>query len=165
MGLKAEVPLETWLGLVAEGRKRFAPDAALYVRPMVWAEQGGALLVAPDPDSTRWCLSLYEAPMREPGQGFSVTLSPYRKPSQECAPADAKAGCLYPNNGRMLMEARARGYRQLPGARSHRQHRGAGHRQHLHGEGRRGVHADRQRPVPQRHHPPAHHRAAARGLA
>jgi branched-chain amino acid aminotransferase len=110
MGLKAEVPLETWLGLVAEGRKRFAPDAALYVRPMVWAEQGGALLVAPDPDSTRWCLSLYEAPMREPGQGFSVTLSPYRKPSLECAPADAKAGCLYPNNGRMLMEARARGY-------------------------------------------------------
>jgi branched-chain amino acid aminotransferase len=110
MGLKAEVPLDTWLGLVADGRRRFDANAALYVRPMIWAEQGGPLLVSPDPDSTRWCLALYEAPMREPGQGFSVTLSPFRKPSLECAPADAKTGCLYPNNGRMLVEARSRGF-------------------------------------------------------
>jgi branched-chain amino acid aminotransferase len=110
MGLRADVPLDTWLELVEDGRKRFDRSAALYVRPMIWAEQGGPLLVSPDPESTRWCLSLYEAPMREPGQGFSVTLSPYRKPSLECAPADAKTGCLYPNNGRMLVEARSRGF-------------------------------------------------------
>jgi branched-chain amino acid aminotransferase len=109
MGLQPAVPADTWLGLVADARKRFDRDAALYVRPMYWAEQGGPLLVAPDPDSTRWCLSVYEAPMRKP-EGFSITRSPYRKPSLECMPADAKAGCLYPNNGRALVEARSRGF-------------------------------------------------------
>jgi branched-chain amino acid aminotransferase len=107
--LKPMVSAETWLGLVAEGRKRFDKDAALYVRPMYWAEQGGPLLVAPDPESTRWCLSVYEAPMRKP-EGFSITLSPFRRPTLETMPVDAKAGCLYPNNARALTEARARGF-------------------------------------------------------
>jgi branched-chain amino acid aminotransferase len=107
--LKPMVSAETWLGLVAEGRKRFDPDAALYIRPMYWAEQGGPLLVAPDPESTRWCLSVYEAPMRKP-EGFSITLSPFRRPTLETMPVDAKAGCLYPNNARAVAEARARGF-------------------------------------------------------
>jgi branched-chain amino acid aminotransferase len=76
---------------------------------MYWAEHSGVLLIAPDPGSTRWCLSVYEAPMRKP-EGFSVTLSPYRKPSLECMPVNAKAGCLYPNNARALIEANARGF-------------------------------------------------------
>jgi branched-chain amino acid aminotransferase len=76
---------------------------------MYWAERSGTLLVAPDPDSTKWCLSIYEAPMRNP-EGFSITLSPFRKPSLECMPVDAKAGCLYPNNARALIEANSRGY-------------------------------------------------------
>jgi len=109
MHLKPVVPAETWLGLTRDGIKRFDKDAALYIRPMYWAERGGTLLVAPDPDSTKWCLSLYEAPMRQP-EGFSITLSPYRKPSLECMPVDAKAGCLYPNNARALIEAHARGF-------------------------------------------------------
>ena len=107
--LEPQVTVETWLGLVAEGMKRFEPRTALYVRPMYWAEQGGRLLIAPRSESTRWCLSLYEAPMHEP-TGFSVTLSPYRKPSLECMPVNAKAGCLYPNNARALVEAHARGF-------------------------------------------------------
>jgi branched-chain amino acid aminotransferase len=109
MMLRPALPVDTWLALVADGRKKFAPDAALYIRPMYWAEQGGALLVAPDPDSTRWCLSVYEAPMRKP-EGFSITLSRYRRPTLETMPVDAKAGCLYPNNGRALLEARSRGF-------------------------------------------------------
>ncbi|HSP50172.1 MAG TPA: branched-chain amino acid aminotransferase [Pseudolabrys sp.] len=109
MHLKPTVSAETWLGLTQDGIKRFAKDAALYIRPMYWAEHSGALLVAPDPESTRWCLTLYEAPMRPP-EGFSITLSPYRKPSMECMPVDAKAGCLYPNNARALIEANARGF-------------------------------------------------------
>ena len=47
--------------------------------------------------------------MRAP-EGFSITLSPYRKPSMECMPVDAKAGCLYPNNARALIEANSRGF-------------------------------------------------------
>jgi branched-chain amino acid aminotransferase len=109
MHLKPTVTAEAWEGLTRDGIKRFAKDAALYIRPMYWAERSGTLLVAPDPDSTKWCLTLYEAPMR-PAEGFSITLSPYRKPSMECMPVDAKAGCLYPNNARALIEANARGF-------------------------------------------------------
>ena len=109
MYLKPAVPAETWEGLTRDGIKRFGKDAALYIRPMYWAERSGTLLVAPDPESTKWCLTLYEAPMRPP-EGFSITLSPFRKPSKECMPVDAKAGCLYPNNARALIEANARGF-------------------------------------------------------
>jgi branched-chain amino acid aminotransferase len=107
--LDAAVPVETWLGLVRDGMRRFDAGAALYIRPMYWAEQGGPLLIAPKAESTRSCLALYEAPMREP-TGFSLTLSPFRKPSLECMPVDAKAGCLYPNNARALVEAQRRGF-------------------------------------------------------
>jgi branched-chain amino acid aminotransferase len=109
LNLKPVVPTEQWVALTAEGMKHFDKDAALYIRPMYWAEQGGALLIAPDPESTNWCLSVYEAPMRKP-DGFSLTLSPYRRPTLESMPVDAKAGCLYPNNARCLLEARARGF-------------------------------------------------------
>jgi len=105
MHLKPTVSEETWMGLTRDGIKRFDKEAALYIRPMYWAERSGTLLVAPDPESTKWCLSVYEAPMRKP-EGFSITLSPYRKPSLECMPVNAKAGCLYPNNARALVEAR-----------------------------------------------------------
>jgi branched-chain amino acid aminotransferase len=37
-------------------------------------------------------------------------LSPYRRPTLETMPVDAKAGCLYPNNARSLFEAHARGF-------------------------------------------------------
>jgi branched-chain amino acid aminotransferase len=109
MLLKPVVSVDEWAGLTRDGIGKFDRDAALYVRPMYWAEQGGALLVSPDPDSTRWCLTLYEAPMRA-SDGFSITLSPFRRPTVETAPLDAKAGCLYPNNARALMESKARGF-------------------------------------------------------
>ncbi|PWB63016.1 MAG: branched chain amino acid aminotransferase [Bradyrhizobiaceae bacterium] len=107
--LKPTVSLDTWLGLVADGLKRFDAKAELYIRPMYWAEHGGPFAVPPDPESTRWCLSLYEAPMPQPA-GISVTLSPFRRPTLECMPVDAKAGCLYPNNARALFEAKSRGF-------------------------------------------------------
>ncbi|MFZ0053560.1 MAG: branched-chain amino acid aminotransferase [Pseudolabrys sp.] len=109
MHLNPVLSTGTWLELVRDGIKRFDKEAALYIRPMYWAEHGGALLIAPDPQSTKWCLSVYEAPMRKP-DGFSITLSPYRKPSLECMPVNAKAGCLYPNNARALIETQARGF-------------------------------------------------------
>jgi branched-chain amino acid aminotransferase len=108
--LKAVTPVDTWIGLTADGLKRFDKDAAIYIRPMYWAERGGPFAgVAPDPESTNWCLCLYEAAMGEPA-GSSITLSPFRRPTIECMPVDAKAGCLYPNNGRALTDANARGF-------------------------------------------------------
>jgi branched-chain amino acid aminotransferase len=107
--LKPVTSTDTWLGLVKDGLKRFDRDAALYIRPMYWAEHSGPYAVPPDPESTRWCLTMYEAPMPEPA-GISVTLSPFRRPTLECMPVDAKAGCLYPNNARALFEAKSRGF-------------------------------------------------------
>ncbi|HEV7967655.1 MAG TPA: branched-chain amino acid aminotransferase [Candidatus Acidoferrales bacterium] len=107
--LKPTVPVETWIKLTREGIARFNGDVALYIRPMYWAEKEGPWVQAHDPESTRWCLSIYEAPMRPP-KGFSITLSPFRRPTLESMPVDAKAGCLYPNNARSLFEAQARGF-------------------------------------------------------
>ena len=42
--------------------------------------------------------------------GLSITLSPFRRPTLECAPVDAKASCNYPNNARALIEAHRRGF-------------------------------------------------------
>jgi branched-chain amino acid aminotransferase len=107
--LKPTVSVDQWIALVREGLKKFDKDSALYIRPMYWAEMEGPWVQAHDPESTRWCLSMYEAPMRR-SNGFSITLSPFRRPTQDTAPVDAKAGCLYPNNARMLFEAQARGF-------------------------------------------------------
>jgi branched-chain amino acid aminotransferase len=107
--LKALVDVDTWVGLVRDGLKRFDARAELYIRPMYWAESGAPGGVRQDPESTRWCLCLYEAPMPTP-TGSAITLSPYRRPTLECAPTDAKAGCLYPNNARALIEAHGRGF-------------------------------------------------------
>lgn len=107
--LEPIVSAETWVKLAHEGIERFVGDTALYIRPMYWAEKEGPWVQAHDPESTRWCLSVYEAPMRQP-KGFSITLSPYRRPTQDTMPVDAKAGCLYPNNARALFEAHSRGF-------------------------------------------------------
>lgn len=108
-GLKSSVALELWMALAAEGIARFDPGAALYVRPMYWPDSGFGGGVMFDPDSTRWCLCLYEAPMPEP-RGVAITLSPFRRPTAETALVEAKAGALYPNGARALAEAAARGF-------------------------------------------------------
>jgi branched-chain amino acid aminotransferase len=109
MYLKPLVSVDEWLGLVREGMAKFDHDTPLYVRPMYWAERASPMALPPDPDSTRFALSLYDTPMRKP-DGFSVTLSPFRRPTYETAPVDAKAGCLYPNNARAMFEAKSRGF-------------------------------------------------------
>ena len=73
---------------------------------MYWADTGSiGGGVKFDPDSTRWCLCLYEAPMPGP-RDLAITLSPFRRPTIETAPVDAKAACLYPNNARALLRGR-----------------------------------------------------------
>jgi branched-chain amino acid aminotransferase len=109
LGLRAGVTPEEIIALTKEGTKKFAPDAPLYVKPMVWAEGEGVSTILPDPEDCRFALCLFVAPMPEP-RGMSLTLSPFRRPSLECMPTDAKAGCLYPNNARCLAEAKSRGF-------------------------------------------------------
>jgi branched-chain amino acid aminotransferase len=108
--LKPVVATQRWIELAWDGIKRFPPGAELYIRPMYWAEVGAAGGgVRFDPESTQWCLCIYEAPLPTP-TGSAITLSPFRRPTAETAPVDAKAGCLYPNNSRALIEAHARGF-------------------------------------------------------
>lgn len=109
IGLNAPVSAQTLMQLAEDGAKKFAPGTALYVKPMIWGEgeKGSAILA--DPDDARFLMCLFAAPMPQPGPN-SITLSPYRRPTIECMPTDAKAGCLYPNNARALKEAKSRGF-------------------------------------------------------
>ncbi len=109
LGLKATMPSDVIEELSRDGLKKFDGNTAVYIRPMYWAEHGGYMSVPADPDSTRFCLCLYEAPMI-PSEGFSVTVSPFRRPTHETMPTNAKSGCLYPNNGRAILEAKSRGF-------------------------------------------------------
>ena len=106
MGLKPLHSVGELLEFCADGLARFDKSTELYIRPMLWAEGG---FVSADPETTNFCLTIYEAPIPKP-TGFSLTLSPFRRPTYEMAPTNAKAACLYPNSGRALVEARSRGF-------------------------------------------------------
>ena len=109
LGLNPTMEADAIVELTRDGVKKFGSDAALYVKPMYWAEADGASTVLADPDSTRFCLCLFEAPLPQPG-GSKMTKSSYRRPTLDSMPTDAKAGCLYPNNARVLREARDKGF-------------------------------------------------------
>ena len=95
--------------LAREGLKKFSPDTAVYIRPMYWAEEGEGSLIVPNPETTEFALCLEAIPMSEP-KGMGITTTSFRRPTIEVMPVNAKAGCLYPNNARMLREARSRGF-------------------------------------------------------
>lgn len=95
---------------VREGLAMYAPDAKVYIRPMYWALDGGDLGVDPKPGATGFCLCLEEIPMAPATAATTLTTTRFRRPVMEDAVVNAKAGCLYPNNARMLIEARNKGY-------------------------------------------------------
>lgn len=108
--LKPTMATSEVIALAREGVAKFRTGAELYIRPMYWGEAGTAASAVPvDGDSTRFLMCVYETPMPRP-VGASISKSPFRRPTLETMPVDAKAGCLYPNNGRAIIEARARGF-------------------------------------------------------
>lgn len=107
MGMKPPVTAGQIQELCEEGIRRMGAEATLYVRPMFFIRNGlGA--ARPDPDSTDFILSLYDAPI-PPWAGFSAMLTPFRRPAPDMAPTDAKAACLYPNGSRATAWAVERG--------------------------------------------------------
>lgn len=109
MGLTPTMTDEEITGLALEGVKKFSPGTAIYIRPMIWAKDGLDMMVAPEPASAAFALCLEAKPMPGP-VGISLTTTSFRRPTPDSAPTNAKAGCLYPNNARMLVEARAKGF-------------------------------------------------------
>ena len=109
LGLQPTMAPEEIVRLTHEGLRHFDGETAVYIRPMYWAEDGGYMGVPADPETTRFCLCLYESPMI-PSAGFSLGVSPFRRPTPETMPTLAKAGCLYPNNARAILEAKRRGF-------------------------------------------------------
>ena len=113
MLLEPTMSAEEIEGLCRQAIGRLPREAPVYVRPMFYAMRG---FVTPEPDSTEFALAVYASPMPEP-KGMSVCFSSYRRPARDAAPTDAKAGCLYPNMQRALVEAGAPRLRQRHHAR------------------------------------------------
>lgn len=96
--------------IAREGLRAYAPGAAIYIRPMYWAIHGSDLGVAPAAGATGFALCLEEIALPPADATTTLTRTRFRRPVLEDAVCNAKAGCLYPNNARMLVEAQQKGY-------------------------------------------------------
>lgn len=108
--LTPTVSTEDMLAIVAEGLTGFAPDAAVYIRPMYWGIHGDSSAIAPSPDETGFAICLEEIAMAPETASTTLGHTRFRRPVMESSVVNAKAGCLYPNNARMLAEVRQRGF-------------------------------------------------------
>ncbi len=108
--LKPTVSVERMLELIAEGLEGFAPDDAIYIRPMYWGIHGSELGLVPSREETGFAICLEHVPMYGTDKTTTLTRTRFRRPVLEDAVCDAKAGCLYPNNARMLAEAQQKGF-------------------------------------------------------
>ncbi|MEJ2028542.1 MAG: branched-chain amino acid aminotransferase [Maritimibacter sp.] len=104
------VTTEEMLEITWEGLRLYPKEAAVYIRPMYWAIEGGDLGIVPKPGSTGFAISLEVIPLAPAEASTTLTTTRFRRPTLDCAVVNAKAGCLYPNNARMLAEARAKGF-------------------------------------------------------
>ena len=98
------------VAIIREGLQGFGPGQAVYIRPMYWALHGSDLGITPLPGATGFAISLEDVAMPASDFATRVTRTRFRRPVLEDAVCNAKAGCLYPNNARMLVEAQAKGF-------------------------------------------------------
>lgn len=96
--------------IAREGLKSYSADQAVYIRPMYWALEGDELGIVPRAGATGFALCLEEIPMAPPEAATTLTRTRFRRPVLEDNVVNAKAGCLYPNNARMMVEARSKGF-------------------------------------------------------
>lgn len=104
------VAVAEMLEIVREGLSRYPRGAAVYIRPMYWALHGDETGIVPRPGATGFAVCLEEIPMAAPDKATTLATTQFRRPVLADNVVNAKAGCLYPNNARMLAEARAKGY-------------------------------------------------------
>lgn len=104
------VTTEDMIEIVRDGLSKYSDTSAVYIRPMYWALHGDISGIIPQPEGTGFAICLEEIPMAPPTASTTLTRTRFRRPVLEDAVVDAKAGCLYPNNARMLTEARSKGF-------------------------------------------------------
>ncbi len=98
------------VAIVLDGLGAYPKTSAVYIRPMYWAIDGGLSAIVPTPDRTGFAICLEEIAMMAPDTALALTTTRFRRPVLESSVVNAKAGCLYPNNARMLAEAQSKGY-------------------------------------------------------
>ncbi|GFE48403.1 branched chain amino acid aminotransferase [Roseobacter cerasinus] len=104
------VSVDDMVTIIREGLAKYGPEDAVYIRPMYWAIHGDATAIVPKGDATGFAISLEQIPMAPADATATLGRTRFRRPVMEDAVVNAKAGCLYPNNARMLAEVRARGF-------------------------------------------------------
>ena len=104
------VDADDMVQIVREGLAAYTPETTVYIRPMYWALERGALGIVPKEGATGFAISLEAIRMAPAGASTTLTTTRFRRPVMEDNVVNAKAGCLYPNNARMLAEARAKGF-------------------------------------------------------
>ena len=108
--LRPTVSPEDMVEIVKEGLKSYSVGAAVYIRPMYWGIGGDVTAIVPSRDETGFAICLEEIPFAADTASTTLTRTRFRRPVLESAVVNAKAGCLYPNNARMLSEARSKGF-------------------------------------------------------
>jgi len=101
---------EQMVDLIREGLQAYSTETAVYIRPMYWGIDGDPTAIVPQENSTGFAICLEEIPMAPETASATLGTTRFRRPILESAVVNAKAGCLYPNNARMLQEVRAKGF-------------------------------------------------------
>ncbi|SHJ21582.1 branched-chain amino acid aminotransferase [Palleronia salina] len=107
--LTPTVDTDAMVSLIHEGLAAYPDDAAVYIRPMYWGIDGGPGAIAPAAETTGFAVCLEAIPFTAEAT-TTLTTTQFRRPVLESAVVNAKAGCLYPNNARMLREAQSKGF-------------------------------------------------------
>ncbi|MCB1357983.1 MAG: branched-chain amino acid aminotransferase [Maritimibacter sp.] len=108
--IRPTVSVEEMLEIVWEGLRLYPADAPVYIRPMYWGIDSGMLGILPSEEATGFAVCLEEIPIASADATTTLTRTRFRRPVLEDAVVNAKAGSLYPNNARMIAEAKAKGY-------------------------------------------------------
>jgi len=110
LGITPDHSAQQIYDIVKDGLKLFDKGAAVYIRPMYWGIDSGLAGIVPVEDKTGFCVCLEEAPMAGASATSTLTTTQFHRPILADSVVNAKAGCLYPNNARMLKEAAAKGF-------------------------------------------------------
>jgi len=96
--------------IIHEGLHAYSKDDAVYIRPMYWGIHGSGNGIVPTREDTGFAVCLEQVSMAPPEATNTLTRTRFKRPVLESSVVNAKAGCLYPNNARMLAEANAKGF-------------------------------------------------------